>query len=64
MDNSTQHIVGLLERKIDDVLLFQLPKPTCKAKLQQWEWKRAQVKQMLAQRLGGGMGINVNVNVQ
>jgi|688.fasta_scaffold2345995_2 hypothetical protein len=64
MDNSTQHIVGLLERKIDDVLLFQLPKPSCKAKLQQWEWKRAQVKQMLAQRLGGGMGINVNVNVQ
>jgi hypothetical protein len=64
MDKSIQQIVEVLEKRIDNVMLFELPKPSCKAKLQQWEWKRAQVKQMLAQRLGGGMGINVNVNVQ
>lgn len=64
MTKSVEDIVKICEGRIMRILLEELPTPSCPLKKQQNEWKKDQVKQTLAARLGHpGMGITVKVDV-
>lgn len=51
-------------KKIQMVLLAELPEPSCQQKKEHWRWQVEQVKKSIAQRLwpeNNGVQINVTV---
>jgi len=60
MSKSVIEIASICEKKVNMILLQELPTPDCPRKKQQNEWKRSEVKKELASRLGG-LGISISI---
>lgn len=61
MCKSVIEIANICEKKINMILLQELPVPECPRKKDQHKWKVAEVKRELASRLGG-LGITISVS--
>lgn len=48
---SNEQIIGIIERKIEMLLMEQLPAPSCPLKRQHNEWKKEQIRKALAEKL-------------
>ncbi len=60
MSKTVIEIANICEKKINMIIMQELPDPTCPQKKQQNKWKIAEVKRELASRLGG-LGITISV---
>jgi hypothetical protein len=60
MSKSVVEIANICEKKIEMVILQELPEPNCPIKKEQNRWKVNEVKRELAIRLGG-LGITISV---
>jgi hypothetical protein len=60
MSRSIIEIVNICEKKINMVILQELPEPDCPRKKEHNKWKIGEVKKELSARLGG-LGITVSI---
>ena len=60
MCKSIVEIANICEKKINMVILQELPTPECPRKREQNKWKIDEVKKEIASRLGG-LGITISI---
>lgn len=59
---SAKEIASIAVKKVEMIILQELPRPECASKIQQWNWKKDEVRTRVAQALGGS-GVNVIVKL-
>lgn len=64
MPKTIDHITQIALKKIQMLILFELPEPTCPQKKEQWRWKVEQVKKKIVNDLyPQNNGINIEIKV-
>lgn len=58
---SAQEIAAIAVKKVEMIILQELPRPECASKVQQWNWKKDEVRARVAQAMGGS-GVTITVN--
>lgn len=62
LSKSCQAIADVAARKVNQVILQHLPKPSCPSKLSQWQWDVEQVKKKVSEQLHP-TGINIEIKI-
>lgn len=57
---SAKEIASIAVKKVEMIIMQELPRPECASKHQQWNWKKDEVRAHVAKSMGGS-GVTIIV---